>query len=244
MPQSNSLSARRTRILVSFTLFITVLARAEVSDGARTQIDSALGAALQAKIEQHYPDLGPGNGRYDFDLRSIAATLAPCSSGVDVDWRGQDLGGRMTPRVSCHSEGWQLYVPVSVEIRRPVVVSASHLDRGQRLDAGDLSLKTLDIATLRQGYFETPEDVAGYQIRRSLGPGQVITPRIAEPPLMIRRGDRVRIIARTGPLAVSTQGEALRDGEDGRQIPVRNLSSGETVHAYVVERGVVEINRR
>ncbi|PTY36794.1 flagella basal body P-ring formation protein FlgA [Saccharospirillum sp. MSK14-1] len=207
---------------------------------AQNQISSALNTALTEKLAQHHPDLDAENSQFDFQLQAVAGNLTPCTSPIDVDWRGQDLGSRLTPKVSCTSEGWQLYVPVTVAIHLPVVVTAANLDRGHRLTAADLRMQNTDIASLRQGYFETPDDLIGYQLARSVNNGQVVTPYIAEPPMLVDRGDRVYILSHSGPLSVRTLGEALRQGRAGEQIPVRNLRSGDTIHAYIKERGVVE----
>lgn len=232
------LSARFAQCLI---LLLACTGAASVGAAtAESQITDALNAALAAKISQQHPDLDAGQGEFDFQVQAVAGNLAPCSNGIDVDWRGQELGGRLTPRVSCDSEGWQLYVPVSVAIRVPVVVTAANLDRGHRLRASDLRLQQEDIASLRQGYFETPQQLIGYQLARNLTSGQVITPYSAEPPMLVDRGDRVVIIAHSGALSVRTLGQAMREGRAGEQIPVRNLRSGETIHAYIKERGVVE----
>ncbi|WP_162824627.1 flagellar basal body P-ring formation chaperone FlgA [Saccharospirillum mangrovi] len=214
------------------------------ADLAQTQISDALNAALVDKLHQRHPDLDADDGQFEFQLQAVAGNLAPCTSGVDVDWRGQELGGRLTPRVSCDAEGWQLYVPVTVAIHLPVVVTSGNLDRGHRLTAADLRLQSIDIASLRQGYFESADDLLGYQLARNVNAGQVVTPYLAEPPMLVDRGDRVYILAKSGPLSVRTLGEALRQGRAGEQIPVRNLSSGETIHAYIIERGVVETASR
>lgn len=243
------LSARIGQCLTPLLLSAAaLLLSAGAAQGAelsvQAQINSALNTALLEKLTQRHPDLNASAAQFDFQLQAVAGNLTPCTAAVEVDWRGQELGSRLTPRVSCANEGWQLYVPVSVAIHLPVVVTAGNLDRGHRLTAADLRLQNTDIASLRQGYFETPDSLIGYQLARSVTSGQVVTPYIAEPPMLVDRGDRVYILSHSGPLSVRTLGEALRQGRAGEQIPVRNLRSGETVHAYIKERGVVEIAGR
>lgn len=232
------LSARIGQCLIPLLLSAAAAQATQLT--AQAQISSALNSALSERLAQQHPGLDAQDSRIDFQLQAVAGNLTPCTTSVEVDWRGQDLSSRLTPKVSCVSEGWQLYVPVSVAIHLPVVVTAGNLDRGHRLTAADLRMQNTDIASLRQGYFETTEDLIGYQLARSVNSGQVITPYIAEPPMLVDRGDRVYILSHSGPLSVRTLGEALREGRAGEQIPVRNLRSGETVHAYIKERGVVE----
>lgn len=235
------LSARIGQCLI-FLLLSALAQAAQLS--AQAQIDTALSTALTNLLAQQHPDLNAQQRQFDFQLQAVAGNLTPCTSDVEVDWRGQDLSSRLTPKVSCANEGWQLYVPVSVAIHLPVVAAAGNLERGHRLTAADLRMQDADIASLRQGYFENPDNLIGYQLERSVTSGQVITPYIAEPPLLVERGDRVFILSHSGPLTVRTLGEALRDGRAGEQIPVRNLNSGDTVHAYIQARGVVETRGR
>jgi len=236
------LSARIGQCLIPLLVGAAAIEAAQPT--AQVQITSALNASLLERLGQQYPDLDAQNSQFDFQLQAVAGNLTACTSAVEVDWRGQDLSSRLTPRVSCANENWQLYVPVSVAIHLPVVVTAGNLDRGHRLTVADLRMQNTDIASLRQGYFETTDDLIGYQLARSVNSGQVITPYIAEPPMLVDRGDRVYILSHSGPLSVRTLGEAMRQGRAGEQIPVRNLRSGETVHAYIKERGVVETASR
>lgn len=236
------LSARIGQCLM--VLLLSNLSVEASEQTALTQIRAALNSALVDKLTQRHPDVPVDDARFDFQLQAVAGNLAPCPSTVEVDWRGQELSGRLTPRVSCAGEGWQLYVPVTVAIHLPVVITTANLERGHRLTPADLSLKSVDIATLRQGYFESANALLGYQLARNVTSGQVVTPYMAEAPTLVDRGDRVYILARVGALSVRTLGEALRDGRAGEQIPVRNLRSGETVHAYIKDRGVVEIAGR
>lgn len=236
------LSARIGQCLIP--LLLSAATAQGMQPSVQTQINTALSTALVEKLAQQHPDLEASDAQFDFQLQAVAGNLTPCTSTVEVDWRGQDLGSRLTPRVSCGNEGWQLYVPVTMAIHLPVVVVAGNLDRGHRLTAADLRMQNTDIASLRQGYFEAPLDLIGYQLARSVTSGQVITPYIAEPPMLVDRGDRVYILSHSGPLTVRTLGEALRQGRAGEQIPVRNLRSGEIVHAYIKDRGVVEIASR
>lgn len=249
MPQLRWLSANRLKRLTKWVLIGMGLAMAppampapdDDGNGVEHQIEQALDASLADRIRQRYPSVEDDQYRAEYRLQSAVRTLQHCSATIEVDWRDQTLSGRQTPRVQCPSEGWQIYVPVTIEIRMPVVVSAGSLSRGQRLTESDLELSVRDIGSLRMGYFDSARDLVGYEIARNLNPGEVITAHLAEPPMMIEKGDRVVIIATGGGLSVRTQGEALRDGRSGRQIPVRNLNSRKIVHAYVKRPGVVEI---
>ena len=58
---------------------------------------------------------------------------------------------------------------------------------------------------------------------------------------MVRRGDVVTLIYARGNLRMTTQAEALSDGEPGGTIAVRNLQSKKQVYAKVKDGGTVII---
>lgn len=224
--------------------FVLMFVQVALAEGKST-IDQAqlhLSGELERRIYQSYPDIDPEHFEYNIQVQAAAANLDLCPVAPTVDWRSQQLSSRMTPRIGCEPLGWQLFVPITLSIRQPVVVAATPLSRGQRLSISDVEVRMEDIGTLRMGYFHQPEEVDGYQVARNLRQGDVINAYVVEAPTLIQRGDRVVILAHSGGLTVRTLGEALRDGQAGRQIPVRNLSSGSIVHAYIRDRGVVEIS--
>lgn len=228
-----------------FLLFGVLLLpeRTALADGQST-IDQArlhLASELERRIVQAYPDIESEHYEYNVQVQAAAANLDLCPRAPSIDWRSQPLSSRMTPKISCEDLGWQLFVPITLSIRQPVVVAATPLTRGQRLSTTDVEVRMEDIGTLRMGYFHQPEEVDGYQVARNLRQGDVINAYVVEAPTLVKRGDRVVILAHSGGLTVRTLGEAMRDGQAGRQIPVRNLSSRSIVHAYIRDRGVVEI---
>lgn len=248
MPQVFSVSAKRLKNLTISAIMALVTVIACLWPGAvlalataEEQIARAIDNDMTRQIRQRHPELAEEYYQVEFQLRTVTETLTPCETPVHVDWRGQSLAGRQTARVYCQELGWQLYVPVTVSIRMPVVVSAGSLSRGHRLTEADMKLHSHDIGSLRMGYYDSESELVGYELARNLNPGDVITAYVATPPVMVERGDRVLIIATSGGLSVRTLGEALKQGHAGQQIPVRNLNSRKIIHAYIKEKGVVEI---
>ncbi len=231
--------------LVSQTIATTPAnAAAVTSPTAGQQILQAVEQSLLQRVREDHPEVPAEQITTSITVNDATANLEPCPAPVLVDWRGTSLSNRLTPRVACEGLGWQVYVPVELTVNIPVVVTARSLSRGQRLVPADLSLAMADVSALRHGHYDSPSDLTGYEVARNLTKGTVVTPYIAKPPVMIERGDRVIIIATGTGLSVQTEGEALREGSAGQQIPVRNLTSRQTIHAYVRSKGVVEIPGR
>lgn len=63
------------------------------------------------------------------------------------------------------------------------------------------------------------------------------------PEQVVRRGERVSLIARVGAVVATVDALALRDGAAGEVIRVRNLQNGKELSARVIGAGQVEVTQ-
>ncbi|MFA5942014.1 MAG: flagellar basal body P-ring formation chaperone FlgA [Sinimarinibacterium sp.] len=166
--------------------------------------------------------------------------LPPCSA-VPVAEPPTLRGSSATVTVRCAAPAWTLYVPLQISDLRPVVVMARAAARGEAIADALLSQQVRDVAKLPFGYFESPDAVRGYELRRAVSAGTVLTPNDAEPPRLVRRGEAVTVIGRSGGLEVRASATAMADGARGARIKVRNESSKRVVEGVVTAAGTVEI---
>lgn len=136
---------------------------------------------------------------------------------------------------------WTVYLRARVQVYDEVLVASRHLERGQVLEAADLARERRDLAALPGGYLLDPARAVGLELRRSLRPGAVLTPRALAEPLAVRRGEQVSIIARTPGMEVSSRGVALGDAPQGGRVRVRNSASGRVVEGTVTADHRVEV---
>ncbi|MGM0594022.1 MAG: flagellar basal body P-ring formation chaperone FlgA [Pseudomonadota bacterium] len=177
-------------------------------------------------------------GRIDSRLR-----LARCDQPLSTEWpKGGRQSGTVSIRVACRGEvNWSIYVQGTIAVYDQVVVASRPLSRGSMLRPGDVELRREDMTRLNRGYFSSVDEVVGMEARRSLRAGMVLSPSQIEPPIVIRRGEKVSIRAQTGVVEVEMEGKALADGARGELIPVENLSSGQKIEAEVVGPGIVQV---
>ncbi|NOZ11357.1 MAG: flagellar basal body P-ring formation protein FlgA [Gammaproteobacteria bacterium] len=169
--------------------------------------------------------------------------LARCDTALEAflphRWQVQ---GRGTVGVRCTGQQpWVLYVSVNVSIYDQVVVSAHPLPRGTRLSRADLSLEQRDLARLVGGYLQDPQQAIGKVLLRPVGLGSVLTPTSVESERLIRRGDRVQIVASLRGMEVRMIGKALNDGAAGDRVQVRNLSTKRIIEGTVTNKGRVRV---
>lgn len=140
------------------------------------------------------------------------------------------------------SHGLLALLPMTAAAEPPLVqalVSTREIARQAPVRMADLQWRRVHPSQHPRGLISDPAQLDGMSARRRIRAGQVLSPSLLEPSLLIRRGERVLIQASHGQVRASTEGEALSSGGRGAAIEVRNLGSGKRVQAWVVEGGVV-----
>lgn len=156
---------------------------------------------------------------------------------------GARRAGNTVVRVSCAGERpWKLYVPVTVTVRLQVLVAARPLARGTRVTADAVRARLRDVARLPYGYYTRRSEVAGQVLRRNLAAGEALTPGVLRPPLLVRRGQVVTLIAGAAGFSVRSRGTALEGGARGALVRVRNQRSKRVVQGTVVGAGEVRVD--
>jgi flagellar basal body P-ring formation protein FlgA len=155
---------------------------------------------------------------------------------------GSSKVGHTVVSVRCiGAHSWKLYVPVDVKARLKVLIAAQPLERGAQVSGAMLSMAERNVARLPYGYFTHRNAVLGQVLRRNLSAGEVLTPGMLHPPLLVRRGQVVTLTAGAEGFSVSTQGVALQSGERGALVRVRNSRSKRVVQGVVTGSGQVSV---
>ena len=130
-------------------------------------------------------------------------------------------------------------VSTDMQVLLPVVASNSVIDRGATINASALQQQETDIAKTIRGFYHRIDQVAGMSAKRRIRPNQILSPDLIDQPQLVKRGEKVQIIANHDGIKAAMAGEALEKGGVGDVIRVKNMSSGKTIEAKVVEPGVV-----
>lgn len=196
-------------------------------------------AAIENKIEV------PSDARVNITPQSLDTRVSPpaCSSALSVEVASdRAIGRNNTVKVSCETPElqypWQIYISVRVDILYPVVVATQTLGPGDLIDAEQVTLAYVEQSNLRGQQFDDPEQVTGTRVKRRIAANQ---PLFSSNLCFVCKGDMVSIFARTANFEIKTIGEALRDGNLGDRIQVRNSNSQKMVDANVIGVGAVEV---
>ena len=75
--------------------------------------------------------------------------------------------------------------------------------------------------------------VIGLQLRYAVAPGTVLGERNVMRPILVKRGEVIRLLARVGTLEVAALGVALSGGASGDLIRVQNSNTKKIMNGYV-----------
>ncbi len=123
----------------------------------------------------------------------------------------------------------------------PVVCAGRALPKHAVVTAEDLKLDVIDISRAPGGLVGTLDAAVGKRVRNSVRAGAYFRENMLETPPVIHKGDRVKLVARTGALTVRAMGKALADAGMGEQIRVENISSNKRLTGRVKDATTVLI---
>jgi len=177
-------------------------------------------------------------GQLDSRLR-----LKACNSPLDAFMPpGGRVIGNTTVGVRCPDDGgWNIYVSARVDVFGPVLIARQPLARGTAVQDSDLKLVERNLANLPYGYYSDSQPIAGMLAKRTIAATTVITPQMLQAPRLVKRGQRVTVIAESGVLRIRSMGKALADGKSGDTIRVRAEGSQRVVDGVVVSQGVIKV---
>ncbi|MFA7553457.1 MAG: flagellar basal body P-ring formation chaperone FlgA [Spongiibacteraceae bacterium] len=224
---------------VVFTLSSPLATASVTSSDIKASVSLFMDGYIQ-QLQESYGD----EVRIEYHIRSLDPRLAmaDCPHKPISELKSPNSIGNINIRVSCQQgQPWSLFVPVSVDLFRPIVVTTLPTAKGSTLTASQLELREMDVSQINGSYFTRIEDVTGNQASRPLNADSVIVAGYIEPPLLVKRGESVMITAKSGGLLVKISGTALADGHLGEQIRVRNNQSKRIVDAVVDALGQVVI---
>lgn len=168
--------------------------------------------------------------------------LAPCSRIDAYLPPGARAWGRTRVGLRCStgSVPWNVYLPVTVKVWAPALVTRQALGAGAELAAADVQVAVVDVAESASPALTDPAEALGRKLAQALPPG---TPLRADH-LRLRQwfatGESVSVRAVGTGFAVSSTAEALSPGLEGQLVRVRT-ESGRVLQVWPVGDRLAEI---
>ncbi len=194
---------------------------------------------LEAFVQgQHHGRSEVSLGNLDSRLRLKACEL-PLEASLASGGRTM---GNTTVSIHCpDTGGWNIYVSARIDVFGSVLVARQPLVRGTEVREQDLELVERNLGKLPYGYYTYPVDISGMLVKRTINAATVVTPQMLQAPRLVRRGERVTLVAEGSGLQVRMVGQAMSDGASGDLIQVRAQGSKRIVDGIVISHGVIKV---
>ena len=116
------------------------------------------------------------------------------------------------------------------------------MPRNSAVGAADVEIRTQRVPGLSTSYIGSIEQLAGRHLKRPTPAGTLLTAELMAADILVRRGQRVTLVASAGGIEVRTQGEAIQDAGPTGRVRVLNLTSRRIVEGQVESRDQVRVS--
>lgn len=132
-------------------------------------------------------------------------------------------------------------LPVRMNWTQTAMLASRNIKRGDRIRPQDLYSRPLKIT--RPGmYASSPDEIEGFTANKNIKQGEPILLSSLTSSSLIKRGRRVKIIARMAGLTASAEGILLEDGRPGEWVKVRRADNKRIVlRARIINENQVEV---
>jgi len=168
--------------------------------------------------------------------------LAPCAAVQPYLPSGTRLWGAAHIGLRCNDghARWNVFLPITVEVYGQALVANAPLAAGTTLTAGDLRSAEVDLASGPTAALTDPALTAGRLLARALPAGATVREGDLRARQWFAAGDSVRIVAGGAGWRISSEGQALSAGIEGRPVRVRT-ESGRIVSGTAVADRKIEV---
>ena len=188
------------------------------------------GAPLGARVE-----VIPG--QLDARLR-----LAPCEQVQPYLPPGARPWGKTRVGLRCTRGpvAWNVFLPVTVKVWAPALVTATPVPADQPLTAEHLQLAVVDIAESTSPVFSHSDELIGRRLSRAQPAGTTLRADALRARIWFAAGDVVQVDSVGNGFRISGEAEALSPGIEGQPVRLR-AASGKLLSAWPVGERRAEI---
>ena len=235
-------AAVHTVLSVNKAFALLLLSLAPLGAGAAV-LDDALAQRVQTLADVASRQTAPGLrvevrvGPLDPRLK-----LAPCTSVQPYLPEGMKLWGHARIGLRCADAGvrWNVFLPITVDVFGPGLVTAAALPAGAVLTAADLKPATVNLSSSPSAALTMTEFAIGRTLARPLSPGDALRDADLRVRQWFAAGDIVRIVAGGSGWRIHGEGQALNPGLEGQAVRVRT-ESGRVVNGLAAGDRMVEV---
>lgn len=206
------------------------------------EIDTVVKDYVQQAVDQFYEHQADFNVQVSsLDPRlKLEQCLEPLQPELEFGRINQHY---ITVKVSCATpKKWVLRVPVKVQLFKEIVLTTHPIQREQIITAQDLKFVRTDVSQVSDGYYGSPDELIGLVATKPIGDNAIIMHHMVKQPVLVHRGETVKLVVKAPGLTIEGTGIAQTDGIKGQLIRIKNSRSNRMVEATVQETGVAVVS--
>ncbi|MBP7526746.1 MAG: flagellar basal body P-ring formation protein FlgA [Syntrophorhabdaceae bacterium] len=227
--------------LIALFFLLFLLAAAGSGRGLYAAGESATETRIIGFIKQIYP----GGDAVRVRLNSMPSQLRNNAKIVNLSFsRIPDVSGEGICAVEIENSPGRtrtVQIPFKVFTKRELFMLKQAGQKGDTIGMNDILVRQTYMNGNGAGYPAAAEDVIGKVLKRDVPANTLITDRILDDRVVLKRGDVVTIIAESNKLVVQAKGKTVDKGRIGDTIRVKNIASGKELTARVVSGSEVKV---
>ena len=210
------------------------------SGGERIAVERAGQPLARARVLAAITEALHGAGApedADISLAGYSPPMVPADVDVAVRVEALDYlpSGHFAASIAAVAAGDATVigqVSGSVTPMRTVVVPRRRIAAGEMITAADIDLRRVGVAT-NADPVRNPDEAIGLAPRHALAVGQPVARAELGPPILVRKGEPVRLVLQLDGLSIDAVGMALDSAGTDETVHVRNAASGAVIEAIV-----------
>lgn len=131
----------------------------------------------------------------------------------------------------------------NVEVLFDVVQATKTMRRGHVISEGDVKLVQIASSNpIMNNIMTDVRDVIGQEVVSYLSSGEMVFSHMIRRVHVVKRGDRILLVAEKGPLRITAPGLVQEDGYQDAIVKVQNLQTQKNVYGTVVDSKTVKVD--
>jgi flagella basal body P-ring formation protein FlgA len=135
----------------------------------------------------------------------------------------------------------KIFLRTKVSVFDRIVVAKKRLQRGDLISSAEAAMEERDIAVLNPDIIRDINLALGREAKTFVPDGNPIYSWMIKEKPLVRKSEKIKIIAGTESILVSADGIALEDGNLGSDVKVKNADSGRELIGLVTGTGEVTV---
>jgi len=221
-------------------LFLSGVAAASVEKGQPYDLTALITQYVRDQSSWTEDDI-----RIEFPAKISELNLKGENISYDISRCGKEaMIGNCNFIVRFFDDGIQVAkykIRADIEIRENYLASARVIKRNAIIEPRDIQVMKRWVRTPSLKSIADADEIVGKRLVTGIGPDREIKRSMIKEPVLVKKGEMVRIVLDDGRMSLMAMGVAEEEGVDRQRIRVKNLSSQKVIFAKVVGEAFVRV---